>query len=328
MKVKLISPDFSNATGQGVGRVSYGISRRLKQNKILVDETTPQFYGVPGKRHIENLIISPIVSKFGKRDVTHFLLPEQVGCFFSFKNTVTTFHDLIHTLSPEIPPFFAKKYTHVMKRASKISKKIVAVSTQTKKEIIEQRWANKEKIEVVSNGVGSEFTKVSKGKKAGNVVGYVGGLGKRKNVVRMIKEFDKKKGELVIWGGGKSKIIIGNLAKKQGARYMGFAPQEELVKIYNSFDAFFFPSKYEGFGLPILEAVACEVPVFTYRDSKIPKEVKSLTTTVKNTSEVFELINSVSKTELSKRARKVKQEFSWDNSITKLIEIYEEVMGL
>jgi len=158
---------------------------------------------------------------------------------------------------------------------------MIAISSLVKENAIEWGY-NKDRIFVVNNFIGKEFiTKEIKEKKARSkfVVGYLGTFRLRENVGEAIKAFMLLKGDsysFEIWG--KQNFEYENLVKQAANDkrivFRGPAPEEKIVDIYDSFDAFVFPSLYEGFGLLILEAQARGLPVIIYKYGKIPKEVR------------------------------------------------------
>ena len=162
-----------------------------------------------------------------------------------------------------------------------ISDYMIAISSLVKENAIEWGY-NKDRIFVVNNFIGKEFiTKEIKEKKARSkfVVGYLGTFRLRENVGEAIKAFMLLKGDsysFEIWG--KQNFEYENLVKQAANDkrivFRGPAPEEKIVDIYDSFDAFVFPSLYEGFGLLILEAQARGLPVIIYKYGKIPKEVR------------------------------------------------------
>ncbi|MFP3191157.1 MAG: glycosyltransferase, partial [Thermoproteota archaeon] len=87
---------------------------------------------------------------------------------------------------------------------------------------------------------------------------------KRKNVgfaVKALNLIEDPEVKFEIWGDGPESIYLKQLAQNRNIVFRGFAPEEKIVNIYDSFDAFVFPSYYEGFGLEILEAQARGLPV-------------------------------------------------------------------
>jgi glycosyltransferase involved in cell wall biosynthesis len=109
---------------------------------------------------------------------------------------------------------------------------------------------------------------------------YVGTIEPRKNLVRLLEAFAELwhgkaiPHHLVMAGqrGWKDEAVfaaIERLDVREAVRYLGYVPQEQLIPLYNLADAFVFPSLYEGFGLPVVEAMACGLPVITANGSAL-----------------------------------------------------------
>lgn len=344
MKIILFTTE-TNPT-QGIGRYTIEMKEALKKEGIDVSIIEkPRLLPLPGKRHINNMFIFPLkilLKQYDYRNsIFHFAAPEFSSLIFSIKRKkVVTFHDLITLISPETGKLLAKQYYLTFSLATKFSDYIITNSNQTKDEVIRFfPWA-RNKIKVVNLGVNKKFKAFSFRKKEklkkfyyGSrklVIGYLGAFGKRKRVGKLILDFRqnwKKEGTiLVIWGADKRVEYLHRLAKNdKRIKFMGFAPEKEIVKIYNSFDIFVFPTGYEGFGLPILEAVACGVPCFVYKDARISGEVRKYTFQMVSIKEIPEIIKNVNIKEIRKKYEKVKKEFNWEKTAKETIKVYEEI---
>jgi glycosyltransferase involved in cell wall biosynthesis len=210
-----------------------------------------------------------------------------------------TIHDLTHLIYPKFQPHrkFSRlskliyMYFYFMNRiACKRASCIIAVSQNTKNDIIKFFKAKPEKIFVVHHGVSDEFIikeksaveylhkkySISPGKK---ILLYVGNLTPHKNVEKLISAFAKIKNRdnciLVLAGKAFDQFSGNRKAKELGIEksviQTGYINQSELVDFYNLADLFVFPSMYEGFGLPVLESLACGTPVACSRVSSLPE---------------------------------------------------------
>ncbi|MGC8649296.1 MAG: glycosyltransferase, partial [Candidatus Micrarchaeia archaeon] len=157
---------------------------------------------------------------------------------------------------------------------------VMAISEQTKEECINLGFP-KDKIYVVNSAIKDIFKAPLKRKKKSDkfIVGYIGAFTKRKNVSFAVDGCMKVNGndfEFLFYGKeNEEQKRLKEVARTDSRiKFMGFAPDDKIVDIYDSFDAFVFPSLYEGFGLPILEAQARGLPVIIYKYGKIPKEVR------------------------------------------------------
>ena len=112
-------------------------------------------------------------------------------------------------------------------------------------------------------------------------VGTIARLDHRKRNEILIKSFldaDMENSELLIGGKGPELEKLEKVAKgDERVKFLGYVSDNQVNKFYNSLDVFVFPSKYEGYGMPIVEAMACEKPVITLEDADIPNEVKEKT---------------------------------------------------
>ncbi len=226
-----------------------------------------------------------------KVDVLH--VPHYNVPIFYREKMVVTIHDLTHLIYPEfLPNKFAYFYAKFMIwLALKKATKVITVSQNTKNDILKMFKVNADKIEVVYNGVGEEFIKkdrkeieylydkfkIPRDKK---ILMYVGNLKPHKNLERLLEAYSQTKCKedtrLILVGKAfanykeldeKEKI----LKLENNVIHTGMVSQEELVDLYNLADLFVFPSLYEGFGLPILEALACGTPVICSNTSSMPE---------------------------------------------------------
>jgi glycosyltransferase involved in cell wall biosynthesis len=117
-------------------------------------------------------------------------------------------------------------------------------------------------------------------------------------------------------------------------RFLGFVPIEVLRIFYDVAKVFVFPSLYEGFGLPPLEAMAHGTPVVTSNTSSLP-EVAGNAALLVNPENVFEirrglqrvLVDATLRERMKQRGYEQAQRFSWTNSVSRILEIYREVAG-
>jgi glycosyltransferase involved in cell wall biosynthesis len=179
---------------------------------------------------------------------------------------------------------------------------------------------------------------------------YAGAIRPHKNVVRIIEAFSALKNELqkeqqfpdlklIIIGDDLSShprlrrtVVRGGV--QNDVRFLGFVPLEVLRIFYDVAKIFVFPSLYEGFGLPPLEAMAHGTPVVTSNTSSLP-EVAGNAALLVNPENVFEiergmqraLLDPVLRAQLKQRGYEQAQKFSWTASVSRILEIYREVAG-
>ena len=198
--------------------------------------------------------------------------------------TIVTIHDLIFIRYPKLFKRIDREiYLEKFKSASIRADKIIAVSKQTKKDIIDFFSIPEEKIEVVYQGCNLLFQKEIKAKKRDAVITkynlpkryllYVGTIEERKNLLTILEALNElPEQKLVVIGNGKSyKTKCLKYASKHNLSnrvlFMTNIKIEELAAIYQTAEMLIYPSIFEGFGIPILEALFSKTPVITSKGS-------------------------------------------------------------
>ncbi|HJM82011.1 MAG TPA: glycosyltransferase family 1 protein [Nitrospinota bacterium] len=200
-----------------------------------------------------------------------------------------TAHDLIQVAVKGENETIMKKIDFVrQKTALQKAVIIISVSEHTKHDIVNYADINPDKIVTIHNGVGSQFCRLKPGEGVDinlpkKFILNVGGIDKRKNVALLFNAFSHllrhdPEYHLVITGEIETdsqyidfKKQLNNMGLGSKVIPMGFVDSQTLVTLYNRATVFFYPSLYEGFGLPILEAMACGAPVISTNRSSIPE---------------------------------------------------------
>ena len=288
-------------------------------------------------------------------DIIHS--PENASLFVKLRNQkkIITVHDII-------PLYFPNTYTKItvfrykllLSKTLKTSDKIITISYNTKQDIIKHFKIPEDKIKVIYLAANEKFkplnkNEISKIKQKYNLnypfILYVGTLEPRKNIPTLLKAFYKLKKlgikhKLVITGkkGWKYKHIFETIEKlnlQKDVIFTGYVPDEDLPALYNAADLFVYPSLYEGFGLPPLEAMACGTPVITSNTSSLPEVVGDAGIMV-NPYSVDELANKMYEVltndglreELSKKGLERSKLFSWKKCAEEHLKVYEEVYNM
>lgn len=273
------------------------------------------------------------------------------------KKRIVTIHDLFHLDFASYYNFFERKYINMLIRsAANISNVIITVSNFSKERIIEHTKVNSQKIEVIYNGVDSNIFKVygntilDKIKKDYNLpekfILYVGNVKPHKNLKNAIRAFElllRKHNEFYLVIVGKKEgfykedknilhILAGNKILSKKIIFMNYIDKKILPFIYNLARLFLFPSFYEGFGLPILEAMACGCPVVA---SNIPviREIYGDAVYYVNPFDPLDMVRGILELEENEELRQTlinkgfekAKEFSWEKSGKKHLEI---ILGL
>lgn len=236
---------------------------------------------------------------------------------------ITTFHDVVPL---KFPYWSTPKIVNVHKRRLNIVEeeidKVIAVSEATKKDLVELTNIPKEKIVVIYEGVGEEFKKISQEKVEefrkryslpDNFILAVGGIGERRNLKR-IEEVTKDY-NLVITG-----------------KTIPYLLKEEMPLLYSAATLLLYPSLYEGFGLPILEAQKCGIPVITSNVSSMPEVagegalyVDPLDeNSIKNKLNILIKDLDLQKDLIKKGLRNV-EKFSWEKCAKETTDVYMQL---
>ncbi|MBP2032350.1 glycosyltransferase involved in cell wall biosynthesis [Clostridium algifaecis] len=268
---------------------------------------------------------------------------------------VITVHDLIPYIMPEtVGRSYLTKFIKEMPRIINMADAIITVSEYSKKDILKFFPINKNKIFVTPLAADEKYKPLDKEicknkiKSTYNIdkpfILYVGGFSPRKNVTSLIEAFSRihknlnKDYDLVIVGSSKDdleklKEFSSKLHIEENIRFTGFIKDDLLPVFYSGCDLFVYPSLYEGFGLPPLEAMSCGTPVITSNISSIPEVVGdgAILIDPKNIVSLMYSIESILnddtiRNELSLKALNRSHLFSWENTCEKTIKIYNKIL--
>ena len=267
---------------------------------------------------------------------------------------VLTVHDIVWRLYPEtmqrVNHFALKMFAE---RGIRQAHRIVAVSESTRRGLIEVLGTPGEKIEVVHHGVSAGFTPRDRGaaahyvsEKYGTSTEYlcaVGSVEPRKNLItliqamRILRNRRQLRHQLVVAGGSgwNNSNIYASVAEvglgEHEVKFVGRVPDEDLPLIYSGAAMFVFPSLYEGFGIPLLEAMACGTPVIASNTSSVPEVVANAAILV-SPSRPEEFADAIAQVagdgalgrSLSERGLKRAGQFTWEAAASKVLRILKE----
>lgn len=343
IKLSGIGTYIQNLMKNGCYNMAIGKNEEIKEfdKNIDIIEFNSPIYGIK-----EQLKFPYRKLKKEKPDVLH--VPHYNVPIFYRGKMVVTIHDLTHLILPEfLPNKFAYIYAKIMIWiALKKATKVITVSQNTKSDILKMFKVNPNKIEVIYNGVGKEFVhkekqeveylyekfNIEKNKK--NIM-YVGNLKPHKNLERLLEAYSKIENidstQLLLVGKAFSNYnVLEEKEKKLGIEnnviHTGIVTQQELVDLYNLSDLFVFPSLYEGFGIPIIEALSCGTPVICSNNSSIP-EVGGDLVEYFNAYDIEQIKDSIEenlnkKEQLDKcKAKERLKKFDWDDISIKTKEV-------
>ena len=239
---------------------------------------------------------------------------------------VVTVHDLAVLRHPQTFNRWTRTYSSVfVPRVVRAAQRVIAVSEFTKRELIDVLSLPEARIRVVPNAVAEPF--VAEGARAdGEYVLAVGTLEPRKNLPRLAAAARNAGVELRVagapgWGG----VQVGG----DGVRFLGFVPDEELARLYRGSLCVAYPSLYEGFGIPVLEALACGAPVVTSAGSAMAEIADGAAVLVdpRDGDAIAEGIREAirRREELAVLGPKRARAFSWQASAEATAAVYREV---
>jgi glycosyltransferase involved in cell wall biosynthesis len=215
-----------------------------------------------------------------------FFSPVHEGIFFPPVPQIVTVHDLIPLKFPKLSPKWKYYYLYALPFLLKQSQGIICVSEYTKQDIIANYQLDPDSIHVVYNGYDRDLfypqldSAILQQYGLDKYLLYVGDMRFYKNLRRCLEAFDSlplKDYQFVITGKKDSFFYpeierqTAKLAAKDRIIFLDYVPSADLPHLYSMAQALVFASLYEGFGLPVLEAMACGCPVITSKVTSIPE---------------------------------------------------------
>lgn len=368
-----IDARFYSSKATGIGRYVFELVRHLlkldMQNTYVIFLNSPEFekFHAPQKNVEKILADAPHYSlaeqwhfwrvlSSAKLDLMHFT---HFNAPILYRGPgVVTIHDLTLSLYP------GKKmngwlhrlaYNVTLRSVVGHAKRIIAVSQNTKKDLVRLLKTPQQKIQVIGEGVAQEFRVIPDQKLVSNFLNqrgiaspyllYTGVWRSHKNLVRLVQAFALLRtqyqfhGSLVI--GGKEDPYYPEI--KQAVRdhhlqkfvtFTGFVSEEELVLLYNGATAYVFPSLYEGFGLPALEAFACGTPVCASQTSSLPEVCGEENAVFFDPLSPEDMAKKIAgllddpkqQEELIKRGLDRAKDFSWEEMARETLEVYNKAI--
>ncbi len=321
--VKLVSLSFKRGSGVGVVEYTVRLEKAIikydKDIKLstreLIHRKLYDFANIIYKNYKKPDVDSPTKRIPGKPQIIHYMdlnvIPFDLSLMASKGvKLVCTIHDLDsrrrifrssklsehkNNVLKNISNLFLDKmirssYKYGVKFAIKKADHIIVVSEKTKEEVMKYTNIGKDKLSVVYPIIGDNFKKIKVAKNKNKiVVGHISSYLYKKNAEALVSAFKRTKNpnlELRLYGG-KLPFKINDDSR---IHYFGHVKDKDLPRVLNSFDVFVFPSKWEGFGMPIMEAKRCRVPVITYKKGALPKIVKAHTLQFKDEKDLTSIL--------------------------------------
>lgn len=341
-----INARFLSQPLTGVQRFSIELCIKLNQIRSDLVFLVPSKEAILDKSLLEILNIKELRGGFG-HFWEQFTLPKYLNSQGSplllnlgntapvfYKNKIFTHHDITYIRYPESYSLkFRLMYRLIAKLNFKNSLSFITVSEFSKKDISDFYNVDMKNIHVLYNGVNSKFRKNESKvvKKDKSFILAVSSPSYHKNFSALIKAFNKIDDDIELKIIGSSTSVFKDLKNnesKSNIKFLGRISDEELIKLYQTANFFIFPSLYEGFGIPPLEAQACGCPVLSSNAASLPevlgdsayyfdpKDINS----IKNA--ILDVLHSASLREKLKNSGEdnVKR-FSWKTSALKLDSI-------
>ncbi len=288
----------------------------------------------------------------GLLHIPHLALAPLIPCRY-----LMTVHDVANFLYGPRQGFRQTMRFRLTQRSLARAARLVAVSHATKQDIENLFSVSPDKITVVENAIDERFIRASRREEGRLVLEryqvkdpfllYVGSARPQKNIPRLIEAFAVIRGELqehsqfhklklLVIGDQVSenpqlRQTVVRTRMREHVRFLGHIPIETLRVFYQAAEVFVFPSLYEGFGLPPLEAMAQGTPVVTSNVSSLPEVVGDAAVLV-HPENVFDIAKGVQqvlldpklRNELRERGRRQLARFSWERSIIQVMDLYQE----
>ncbi len=283
---------------------------------------------------------------------THYVIPPLARA-----RAVVTIHDIIHVLYPQfLPSRAALLYARVMiRRALRRADRIITVSYNSKRDLVDYFGIAPSRVEVIYNGVAGIFRADVPRAERDRVAEkyalprpyllFLGGEKPHKNVRNVLRAYAEARRatalphSLVLAGPmptNRSRVeaLIAALDLEPLVRRPGVVPEEDLPGLFAGADAFLYPTLYEGFGLPVAEAMACGVPVLTSSTSAL-QEIAGGYAYLVDPMDVDAIARGITDlaTDPSRRAefaelgRRRAADFSWDHAAEQTLRVYAEALA-
>lgn len=259
------------------------------------------------------------------------------------RRTVSTFHDLFVMTAEYSSKEFRERFTEQAKRAAAHSDWIVAVSEFTADQVTSLLGFDRARIRVIPHGVRiPQGAQAAAGEARAQTILFVGAIQQRKNIVRLVEAFERLPGgwRLVIAGSTKgygAEIILKRIEASRARdriQILGYVEGPELDRLYRHAWVFAFPSLDEGFGIPVLEAMAHGTPVLT-SDRPSLREVAGDAALLTDPGNVDSIEGALVRlitdsdlaADLSSRGLARANVFTWERAVEATYNLYRELVN-
>jgi len=256
--------------------------------------------------------------------------------------TVTTFHDLFVITGEYSTPEFRARFAEQAREAARRSDLIIAISRFTANQVEEFLAVEPSRIRVIPHGVHVP-PEAAQNTSRQDLVLFVGAIQRRKNVARLVRAFERMPASWRLalagaadgFGAAEELHAVENSPRRSDIDVLGYVTQTELEALYRRARIFAFPSLDEGFGMPVLDAMANSVPVITSQRSALP-EVAGDAALLVNPDDPEEIAAALVRLasdealcdDLARRGRDRALQFSWESTLVKTWDVYRELTAL
>jgi len=309
----------------GIGRFSSEITKRMKFDSYIsvnVKPTSPI-----------DILVTPWFLFFNK---SIYFTPGFNAPWFFIRRSILTIHDLNHIDITENSSFLKKIYYNIiLKRGCRKALAVFTVSEFSKQRIVDWSGVENNKVIVVGNGVSNEFSPIGPQHEPGyRYIFCVSNRKKHKNEIRLIYAFAEVAAnlnvKLVLSGSTTTELseLIEHLNMKKYIVFSGFIEDCDLPNYYRGAIGLIMPSLYEGFGLPVIEAMACGTPTITSSTTSLgeisagaslfidPLDIDNISKAITELALNIELRQS-----LAREGLEHVKKFTWDNTVRKIEEV-------
>lgn len=329
---------------------AYSRGKGFQGDRSIPNKLIRRFPGQFSDFFLTKLLV-PIEFFAGRIDVFHgpcFFVPKSIGC-----KSVSTVHDLMTLRHPE---FLTQSLNSDFRKkvyASLNADAIIAVSNFTKQEIVELLKFPEERIRVVYNGISPIFRPIEDRAKIEEIkVKYgvkgpyflsVGNIEPKKNIETLIRACAKLRKETIYkypllvvgfkgWGFQKVWEVVQQCHSENETLFIGVVDGDELPYLYSGAESFIFPSLFEGFGIPLIEAMACGTPVIASSRTSIPEVTAGAALLVEPlnadglAAAIYEILSDPERKKgLVERGIERAKFFSWKKTAKETLNLYEEL---
>lgn len=369
INARFLLPDRMEGVGFFTQEVCRRLVARWPQHQFLFYFDRPYSERFIFGSNVEGIVISPparhpvlwyawfewrLTQELSKQKGAVFFSPDGYCSLSAKAPTVLVCHDIAYLHYPHQVPFLVKQYyRHFVPRYLQRAEQVVTVSQFVKEDILRHYpTTDAKKISVACNGVKAGFVPLSEAEKTAvrqqythgqPYFFYLGAVHPRKNVERLIMAYDCYRS----LGGQPAQLLLGGRlawqtsatqAAHRQARYasdihfLGYIPDAEAPRLLAAAKAFIYPSLSEGFGVPVLEAMHCEVPIISSHNTSLPEvagdaallvnpeSVEAIAEAMLALDRSSDLCNS-----LVARGRIQRQQFSWEKATDVVQEALENL---